>query len=330
MRFRIIVLLAIFISMTPISQSASVENQLEPLSFLPQWRPQAQFAGFYVALEKGFYRQNGIDLQFIQGGPDRSPVSYLMHRKADVVTLWLSNAIQLAASGADVVNLAQVVQRSALMMVSRKSSGIVSPVDMDGKKIALWPAHFQIQPRAFFDKFHLNVHAVTAANTLNLFLRGGVDVALVMWYNEYHTLMTYGIDPDELNTIFFHDYDLNFPEDGIYTLGDTWFKRGDLLCRFVLASLAGWNYAFEHPEEALDIVIPIMEQNFVPANRIHQRWMLDRMQNLLDPGRDGTTAFELKEADFQRVVHILHNENLIMTSPNFEYFSKGCVHHASK
>ncbi len=330
MRSGIAAVLAIFILLMPMSLSASPENQLEPLSFLPLWRPQAQFAGFYVALEKGFYRQNGIDLQFIQGGPNRSPGNYLIDGKADVALLWLSNAIQLAASGADVVNLAQVVQRSALMMVSRKSSGIVSPADMEGKKIAMWPADFQIQPRAFFAKYHLNVQTVTAANTLNLFLRGGVDLALVMWYNEFHTLMTYGIDPDELNTIFFPDYDLNFPEDGIYVLGDTWFKKADLLCRFVMASLEGWYYAFEHPDEALDIVIPVMEKNFVPANRIHQRWMLDRMQNLIDPGRNGTKTFELKESDFQRVSTVLHNDNLIMFSPNFEYFSKGCVHHAKK
>ncbi len=326
MLFRTVIRFAVIIACSTFLVPTAWGNQPDRLSFLPHWCPQAQFAGFYVAVEKGFYRNHGIDLDFIQGSPNRSPVDFLLHQKADVVTLWLSTAIQLAASGADLVNLAQLIQRSALIMVAQKYGVIRSIADMNGKKIAMWPADFQIQPKAFFHRLGLNVTPVTAGNTLNLFLRGAVDLALVMWYNEYHTLLTYGIEPEELQTFFFQDYDLNFPEDGIYVLGSTWAQKPGLLCRFVHASMEGWDYAFRHPEEALDIVIRAMEENFVPANRTHQRWMLNRIQELYVPNTASIRPGVLREADFRHVCEVLQDEKLIAAPPNFEYFSKGCIH----
>ncbi len=319
----------LLLGILPTVVSHADEPGLEKLSFLPTWRPQAQFAGYYVALEKGFYRQEGIDLTIIPGGPDRSPKDYLVHRKADIVSMWLSTAVQLAADGIDIGHIAQVIQRSALMMVAGTDSGIHSLQDMDGKRVAMWPSDFQIQPMALFERHGLTVRPITLAETLNLFLRGGADVALIMWYNEYNALRMYGMDPDRMHAVFFSDTDLNFPEDGLYVLGDTWFARENTLCRFVKASFEGWRYAFKHPDEAVDIVLAVMRREQVPASRSHQRWMLSCMQSLIQPSTSGRLGV-LPEEDYLRVARVLEEGRRISGTPNFHYFSKGCMSDVSK
>ncbi|MDD5628234.1 MAG: ABC transporter substrate-binding protein, partial [Elusimicrobia bacterium] len=190
---------------------------LKKVTLLPNWSPGAEFSGYYAALEKGFYRDHGIDARILRGGPDRPASESLKAGKVDAVVLWLSRALELRAQGTELVNLAQVSQRSALMLVAKKSSGIRAPKDFDGRKVGVWK-EFELQPKAFFRKSGVRPLIVPQSYSINLFLRGGVDAATVMWYNEYHRLIEAGLDPDELTPFFFHEYDLNFPEDGLYVL----------------------------------------------------------------------------------------------------------------
>ena len=316
MRTILMLCLALFLGVSPLN----AETVLKKASFLPHWSPQAQFAGYYVAYEKGFYQKQGIALTVIQGGPGQPPHEYLEKKKADFVTTWLTSAIQRYAGGVKLTNIGQIIQRSGLMLVARKSSGIVSPHDMNGKKVGLWPGDFQIQPKAFFHKHNLHVQVVPQSFTVNLFLRGGVDVASAMWYNEYHTILNAGLDPGELSTFFFPEEGLNFPEDGIYTLAET-CRQDPALCRaFVQASLEGWRYAFSHPEEALDIVLKYIAQAKIPANRVHQKWMLARMQDLMAPGGKNMPFGILQPADYDRVVHELRESGVLKTTPAYQAF----------
>ncbi len=312
----LILCLTFFLGVSPLS----AETVLKKASFLPHWSPQAQFAGYYVAYEKGFYRQQGLALTIIQGGPGQPPIEYLEKKKADFVSTWLTAAIQRSAGGVKLINIGQLIQRSALMLVAKKSSGIVSPQDMNGKKVGLWPGDFQIQPQAFFRKHNLHVQVVPQSFSVNLFLRGGVDVASAMWYNEYHTILNAGLDPGELSTFFFPEEGLNFPEDGIYTLAET-YRKDPALCRaFVQASLEGWRYAFSQPEAALDIVLQYIARAKIPANRVHQRWMLARMQDLMAPGDKDRPFGILQAADYERVAQTLRESDTLKTTPPYQNF----------
>jgi NitT/TauT family transport system substrate-binding protein len=303
---------------------------LKKATFLPHWSPQAQFAGYYVALEKGFYREKGIDLTIIQGGPNKQPNKFLEKRKADFVSMWLSAALQRRSSGVRLINIGQIIQRSSLMLVTKKSSNIMTPESMNGKKVGLWAGDLQIQPKAFFNKYNLHVTAVPQSSSVNLFLRGGVDVASAMWYNEYHIILNAGINPDELTTFFFSDYGLNFPEDGIYTLEDTYKKDPALSCAFVEASLEGWLYAFAHPDEALDIVLKYATQAKIPANWIHQHWMLERMKDIIIPKDKNVKLGALQQDDYKRVAQELMKNGAIKTVPDYRSFSVRCGSNAEK
>ncbi|MBW1942102.1 MAG: ABC transporter substrate-binding protein [Deltaproteobacteria bacterium] len=300
------------------------EVALKKATFIPQWVPQAQFAGYYVALEKGIYKRHGIDLTILTGGPGRASADLLRDRKADFATIWLSTGIQMRSEGIKVLNIAQMVQRSALMLVTKKKSGIRQPIDMNKKKIGLWGKEFQVQPKAFFKKYNLDVKIIRQSYSVNLFLRDGVDVASAMWYNEYHTILNAGINENELVPFFFHDHGLNFPEDGIYTLEDTFVKDPELCKAFVRASIEGWKYAFVNPEEALAIVLKNLQKEHLPAQRVHQTWMLDKMKKLTTPHGNLTSIGKLYPADFVLVVDVLKNNGLIENPPRYGDFYRRC------
>jgi NitT/TauT family transport system substrate-binding protein len=276
-----------------------------------------------VAQEKGFYRNRGLNIKILKGGPDFPPSELLLSGQADFGTMFLTTAIVKRAKGYKFVNIGQIVQRSALMLVARKSSGIKVPADINGKKVALWGEEFQIQPRAFFQQHHLAVRILPQGTTMNLFLRGGVEVASAMWYNEYYRIIQAGIDPEELTTFLLSDYGLKFPEDGIYCL-ESFFKKDPGKCvSFVQASLEGWKYAFAHPDEALDIVMKYVNAANLPTNRVQQKWMLERMQDIIQP----PTAVPmgcLQEETYNQVARELKNFDLIEKIPDFRQFYHDC------
>jgi len=300
--------------------AAADSSDLQKVTFITQWVPQAQFAGYYVALETGLYRQYGLDVTILSGGPDRSAADFLQEKKADFASLWLVTGLELYDQGVPVVNLAQMVQRGALMLVAKKKSGILKPGDMEGRKVGLWGPPSDIQPKLFFKKFGLKVEPVRQSYSVDLFLRDGVSVASAMWYNEYHTLLNAGLDPDELTTFFFSDYGLNYPEDGIYVLQETWQHNADICRAFVRASLQGWQRAFADPEAALEIIMRNLKKAHVTTNRAHQQWMLDRMRDIMIlPDSDGGMG-RLSEEDFHRVVQGLREQDSLHNAPTFHDF----------
>jgi NitT/TauT family transport system substrate-binding protein len=304
--------------------AGAAAGELRTMTFLPQWLPQAQFAGYYVAYEKGFYHQYGIDLKILKGGPDFPAAAMLRNKRADFTTMFLSEAIQERAKKVPLVNIGQLMQRSGFILVAKKGGGISKPSDLQNKKVSMWPS-FQLQPRAFFRKYGIEVKPVSQGATVNLFLRGGVDAASAMWYNEYHTIINAGINEDELTTFFFDRYGLNFPEDGIYVLKETYERDRSGCCKFVQASLAGWKYAFENPDEATDIVMKYIKEAHTGGNRVHQRWMLARIKELMQPVDPKVPLGALNAKDYDTVAEELKKSGLIRTIIPFGEFYAPCL-----
>lgn len=320
MKIKIFIFL-IFIIFTIFNSSSEIV--LKKVSFIPHWQPQCQFAGYYMAYEKGIYKKHGLDVTIITGGA-RNPASKVFKNyEADFATLWLTNALRLYNDNFKVVNLAQYINKSSLMLVAKKSSGIYMPYQMQGKKIGIWGGDYEIQPTEFFKKFNLKVRTIQQNNSINLFLMGGVQVSSVMWYNEYYSVLSAGINPDEINEFWFADYGLNFPEDGIYCRADVLENDPQMCKAFVEASLEGWKYAFEHQDETILTVIQYAKKHKFATNYSHQKWMLNRMKDMLTEGGD-TIRTTLLENDFKFVGNVLVDEGLIRQEniPEFKSFFK--------
>lgn len=291
---------------------------LQPINFLPQWSPQAQFAGYYVADTKGFFARRGLAVTILQGGAERPAGPHLAAGQVDFTTLFLTEGIALRDQGVPLVNIGQIVQRSALMLVARKAGGIRTPEDLNGRRVSVWDA-FRLQPLAFFRRHQLEMTIIPQGRTLNLFLMGGVDAASAMWYNEYHTIINSGLETDEISTFLLADYGLNFPEDGIYCREETLQQNPGMVRAFVQACIEGWRYAFDHPDEAIDIVMGSVKAAKLPTNRAHQKWMLARMEDIITPSQS-TVMGTLPKQNYMFVAQQLLDSGMITTIPNYKDF----------
>jgi NitT/TauT family transport system substrate-binding protein len=305
-----------------LSGTAGAAGPLKKASFIPLWLPQAQFAGYYMAAEKGIYLKHGIDVTLINGGPGRSPAEFLRDGRADFAALWLTTALQRRDQGLPLVNIGQMVQQSSMLLVARKDSGIRTLADLDGKKVGLWGGDFDIPSRSVFDRYQVRVKAVPQSATVNLFLRGGVVAASAMWFNEYHTLLSAGLNADELTVFPLKDHGANYPEDGLYTLQKTVERDPQLVDAFVRASHEGWEYAFAHPEETIDVTLRIIKDARLPASRMHQRWMLARMKDLMHPAGGQDAVGELTRTNYQIVTQELLRRGLVHGAVDYDVFVK--------
>ncbi|HOO63173.1 MAG TPA: ABC transporter substrate-binding protein [Synergistaceae bacterium] len=292
-----------------------------PLFVLPQWSPQSQFAGIYVAYEKGFYLRHLLDVTILRGGPDADPWEYLRKGKADLVTQFLTSALEARDKGLPVVLLGQVVQKSSLMVVGRKDRGIESPEDLSGRPLSLWESSFRLGFDLLFEKRNLVPRIYPQYYSVNLFIRGVVDACVAMYYNEYHMLYQAGFNFDELSGFLLENYGFGFPEDGVYST-ESFYRENPEACQaFVEATLEGWIYAREHPEEALDIVMKYVNRAHVPTNRGHMRWMLEKILPCILPASgDAWIPGVLSREEYRKTGEALMEGKLMGTFPLYEDF----------
>ena len=284
---------------------------LTKVSLQLQWVHQAQFAGFYLAQDLGLYRKAGLEVDIRPGGPGIEPLSQLATLRCDFALSWLSQALVMRSKGVDLVNLAQLVQRSALTLVVFNDSGIRNIKDLDGRTVGLWQHQFGVPPKALFAKLGIHVNEVSQSVSMAPFLQRAVDAATAMVYNEYHQLYQAGVDPDEITVFNFAEQGLNFPEDGLYTLEDTWKDRPKVCKAFVQASLEGWRRAFVNRELALASVMKRVNAANLASNPAHQRWMLGSMKELYTD-RVGTVLMgQLSPYDLLQVNRVLVAQGFI-------------------
>jgi NitT/TauT family transport system substrate-binding protein len=292
-----------------------------PFKLMLQWMPQSQFAGIYVAEEKGFYEKSGVLLEILRGGPDRDGLREMKAGRIDFVQTWLSTAIEYHQKEIPVVHLAQFLNRSNATIVARASRKINKLEDLNGRKISIWEGPFRPPYQALFSKTGISPVIVPQYYSVNLFLRGGVDACSAMQYNELDMIYLAGVNRDEVTVFFLRDYGVNFPEDGLFCSREFRAQYPEISLKVAEASMRGWEYAREHPEEALDIVMDRVQAERLPTNRTHMRWMLQVvLRSIFPEENDGWTAGELSREDFEITARWLKDQGLIEAIPGYDDF----------
>ena len=282
----------------PPKETKPTENKV---SLQLQWVTQAQFAGYYVALDKGWYKDEGIELTINPGGPDIIPIDLLASGSRDFGTAMLSDLAVAIQKGQPVVSIAQIQQANGLLLIAKKSSGIEEPRDFIGKRIGIWFQGFEAQFNALLAKEDIpnqDVKIVSQGWSMRPFLKGDLDVASAMIYNEYHVVLESGLSPDNLNIIDYRSYGLDFPGDTLFTSRKMVEQNSDLCRRMLRVSLKGWQYAVGHPEEAVDIVLKFDDSG--TQKRTHQLVMMREIAKLVQ--KQGHT---LGKTDHDAVVKML-------------------------
>ncbi|NIZ59358.1 nitrate ABC transporter substrate-binding protein [Sedimentitalea sp. CY04] len=272
-----------------------------------QWVTQAQFAGYYVALDKGFYSEEDLDVTILPGGPDIAPPQVLAGGGADVMLNWMPSALAAREKGLPVVNIAQPFKTSGLMLTCWKDTGITSPADFKGKTIGVWFYGNEYPFLSWMSKEGIStdggddgVTVLKQGFNVDPLLQRQADCISTMTYNEYGQVLDAGVSEDELVTFKYEDQGVATLEDGIYALEanleDPAFQAK--MVRFVRASMKGWKYAEANPGEAAEIVLDNDASG--AQTEAHQQRMMAEIAKLT-AGSNGT----LDPADFERTVSTL-------------------------
>jgi NitT/TauT family transport system substrate-binding protein len=302
-----------------------------------QWRPQSQFAGFYMAQQQGFYADAGARVSLVHANAVDSSLDWLEAGKVELATAFLADAM-VAAAGADAMHLngtqadvrpvliGQLVWRSNLMLVAWKDDGITHLQDLDGRRVSLMSGPFSAAVRALLAERQIQPELVPQYGTVNLFLHRGVSACAAMEYNELHRLWQAGVDRDRLTVFSLRNLGFDIPEDGLYARSDWLADHDELAQRLLQATLKGWDYARKHPEQALDLVLAEAERARVPANRPHERWMLEHMLASIFPDRSDSRSARghLSTSAFATTAKALIAAGLMDEAPPFAVFCPRC------
>ncbi len=299
-------------------------DEIQPIRLMLQWSHQAQFAGYYVALEKGFYKERGIDVEIVSGGPGLDPADNLIRGEVDFASLWLSTALTRNDQAGGLAHVAQVVNASNLVLITRKADNINQPAALTGRKISIWSGDLRAPYVAWLQSVGATPEIVPQYYSVNLFLRRGVEACSAMYYNEVHMVYQTGIDLEEMNLFFLREDGFGFPEDGIYATQEMIRQNPERVKAFREASLKGWSYAAQNPAEALDIVMQYIDREKVPTNRPHMKWMLEKILiSVIPAAQDKWTFGSLSRQDYARTVQVMTQQGMIRSAPSYEEFTAG-------
>ncbi len=293
---------ALFVALSAIPAHAA-----DTVTLQLKWVTQAQFAGYYVAADKGFYKEEGLEVNILPGGPDVAPAQVIAGGGADVVVDWMPSALAAREQGLALVNIAQPFKSSGMMLTCLKESGVSSPADFSDKTLGVWFGGNEYPFLNWMSRLGLKTDGSAGGVTV---LKQGFDVnpllnkeaacVSTMTYNEYYQVLDSGVAADDLVTFKYEDEGVALLEDGLYVLEknlkDAAFA--DKMVRFVRASMKGWKYAEANVAEAAGIVV---ENDASGAgDQIVQERMMGEIAKLT-AGSNGALA----EADFNRTVATL-------------------------
>ncbi len=287
--------------------AASVAQAADDVTLQLKWVTQAQFAGYYVAQDKGFYAEEDLNVTIKPGGPDIAPAQVIAGGGADVVLDWMPSALASREKGLALVNIAQPFKASGMMLTCRKDAGVTSPEDFAGKTLGVWFFGNEYPFLSWMSKLGLatdgsdgGVTVLKQGFNVDPILQGQAACVSTMTYNEYWQIIDAGLSPDDLVVFKYEDQGVATLEDGMYVmeekLADPAFE--DKMVRFVRASMKGWKWAEENPEEAALIVLDNDASG--AQTEEHQVRMMSEIAKLT-AGSNGA----LDVADYERTVDSL-------------------------
>ncbi|MBO0898142.1 ABC transporter substrate-binding protein [Arthrobacter sunyaminii] len=284
---------------------------LTPVTLQLQWFSQAQFAGYYAALDQGFFEDEGLDVEIVEGGADIVPQDVLASGDVDYAISWVPKVLGSIEQGANITNVAQIFERSATLQVAMADSGIDGPEDLAGKKVGSWGYGNEWELFAGMQDAGVepgDIELIQQAFDMNGFLSGDIDAAQAMTYNEYaQVLETVNPDTGEL----YQPEDLtviDWNEEGSAMLQDAIWADADRLAddseyqetttAFIKAAIKGWIYAKDNPEDAARIVT----ESGSTLGQSHQLWMTNETNKLIFPSTNGVGMID--ESAWQKTVDI--------------------------
>jgi len=327
---------------TPSEGASASVHPLTPVKLQLQWFTQAQFAGYYAALDQGYYQDEGLDVQIVEGGVDIVPQSVLADGSVDYAIAWVPKALASREQGAEITDVAQIFQKSGTLQVSFKDKDITTAAALKGKKVGNWGFGNEFELFAGMTKAKLDpakdVTLVQQQFDMNAFLSGDIDAAQAMTYNEYAQLLE-STNPatgklytaDDFNAINWNDAGTAMLQDAIWANSAKLASDKDYQAtteKFIKASLKGWIFARDNPEKARDIVVAKGSQ----LGSSHQLWQTNEINKLIWPSPDGIGMID-KTAWDQTVDIALHTKNdqgatVITTAPSKDAYTNTYVEKA--
>jgi NitT/TauT family transport system substrate-binding protein len=295
----------------------------DAVSLQLQWAPQAQFAGYFAAQELGYYEDENLDVTIIDGGPDVIPQQAGSAPDGPEFTIsWVPKVLEAREAGSDLVNIAQVFQRSGTLSVAWADSGITGPADFEGKKVGVWDFgnEFEVTAAARAEGLEEGVdyEKVIQPFDMLLFLSREIDVAEAMIYNEYAQVLEAEnpdtgelYQPEDMNVIDYNEVGTAMLQDAIFARASWLAEEGneDIAERFLRASFRGWIHCRENPDECIDFTVNAGST----LGAGHQAWMMNEINPLIWPSPDG---IGMMDADlWQQTVDISLESEIIAEEP---------------
>ena len=299
------IILALVLSLPLFAQSKGEST----IVFTPQWTAQAQFAGYYAALELGFYKEEGLDVVIEHPIASLSAIDRMRKNQSQITTLPLSQALFALDRGVKLVNLLQTSMNGSLMIVSRRG---INPLKQKGAKVAGFRAGYDQLARAVAQELGLEYQWLETAGVLNLFIAGAVDASVAMSFNEYYQFLQTGLIERNEDIVYrLSDHGYNIQEDGLYMTREEYDKNPERARKFARASQRGWEWVAYHPEEALEIVMKQVRRNHEATNPTLQRLMLEEVLDLMEGYESGEREYVLIEDMVNQAVALMLRAGII-------------------
>ena len=291
-----------------LSIGAVAAHAADKVTIQLKWLPQAQFAGYYVAQSKGYYKDAGLDVTIKPGGPDIAPTQVIAGKQADIVVDWMPSALAAREAGVPLVNVAQVFNQSGLMLTCKKSSGVSTPKDLKGKTLGVWYGGNEYPFLNWMTKLGYktdsDIKILKQGFNVDPLLQNQAACISTMIYNEYWQVVDAGVKESELVTFFYEKEGVASLEDGLYVLESNLKDPAFVarMAKFVKASLKGWNDAVKNPAEAAKIVVAADSSG--SANEKVQKRQMENVAKLITNAGTAKMGY-LEPAAFERTVKVL-------------------------